>query len=411
MADRMQQVRLAESRLAPDEQRVVRAGRSLGDRERGGAGEAVRVALDERREGVAAVEVWGGDGGEGLVAFAAAQEAFGRELFLGDPLRSDPGRGVGAASEGLVPIAVLVAAAGGPVPITAVPAVEVSSVVLAVNGVVTIGGAVTVGGVVAVAAVVSVARLVPVSPVAVARAARVGPLAVASGVVVAGVGAARVAVSRIAAPRRAAAIVTALVARDAEAGVDLDGEVHGLPELRAERAGDGPAQDALDVVPRDRRRRGEHREAVGEGDGLHEAEPGPLLTAQSGMIVVRAIGVGEVVEDGTPDLIEIGRHADGSPLVVVGRTGSPGRSRHLIHRATRPSTWFSTVVSTGVDRFTPGHAGRGREVGRRCGGMGAGAPRRRRRRDPRTPRCGARAAWTGGHLRGVRPPRCSVGRR
>jgi hypothetical protein len=41
VADRVQQVRLAQPGLAVDEQRVVRLGRRLGDRDRGGVGEPV----------------------------------------------------------------------------------------------------------------------------------------------------------------------------------------------------------------------------------------------------------------------------------------------------------------------------------------------------------------------------------
>ena len=54
--DGVQQVGLAESGRAVDEQRVVRAGRRLGDAQRGGEGELVRGALDERLERVAGVE-------------------------------------------------------------------------------------------------------------------------------------------------------------------------------------------------------------------------------------------------------------------------------------------------------------------------------------------------------------------
>ena len=52
MADRVQQVRLAEAGVAVDEQRIVVFRRLLRDVAAGGAGEFVRAALDERLEGV-----------------------------------------------------------------------------------------------------------------------------------------------------------------------------------------------------------------------------------------------------------------------------------------------------------------------------------------------------------------------
>ena len=52
----MQQVGLAQPGLALDEQRVVGAGRRLGDRERGGVSKAVGGADDERVERVALVQ-------------------------------------------------------------------------------------------------------------------------------------------------------------------------------------------------------------------------------------------------------------------------------------------------------------------------------------------------------------------
>ena len=56
VADRVQQVRLAESDPAVDEERVVGLGRQLGDRLAGGLGELVGRADDEGVEGVARVE-------------------------------------------------------------------------------------------------------------------------------------------------------------------------------------------------------------------------------------------------------------------------------------------------------------------------------------------------------------------
>ena len=51
VADRVQEVRLADARRAVDEERVVGLAGQLGDRERGGVGEAVAVADDELVEG------------------------------------------------------------------------------------------------------------------------------------------------------------------------------------------------------------------------------------------------------------------------------------------------------------------------------------------------------------------------
>ena len=56
MADRVQQVGLAQPGLAVDEQRVVGLGRRLGDRDRGGVGEPVARADDEGVEGVLRVQ-------------------------------------------------------------------------------------------------------------------------------------------------------------------------------------------------------------------------------------------------------------------------------------------------------------------------------------------------------------------
>ena len=56
VADRVEQVGLAEPGGPVDEQRVVGPARALGDRQRGGVGEAVRRADDELVEGVAGVQ-------------------------------------------------------------------------------------------------------------------------------------------------------------------------------------------------------------------------------------------------------------------------------------------------------------------------------------------------------------------
>ena len=56
VADRVQQVRLAQPGAAVDEQRVVRLGRRLGDRDRRGVREPVGRADDERLEHVLRVE-------------------------------------------------------------------------------------------------------------------------------------------------------------------------------------------------------------------------------------------------------------------------------------------------------------------------------------------------------------------
>ena len=57
MADRVQQVGLAEPGRAVDEQRVVGTGRALGHRQRGGVREAVRRADDELVERVAGIQL------------------------------------------------------------------------------------------------------------------------------------------------------------------------------------------------------------------------------------------------------------------------------------------------------------------------------------------------------------------
>ena len=56
VADGVEEVGLAQAGRAVDEQRVVGPARALGDRERGGVGEAVRRADDELVEGVAGVQ-------------------------------------------------------------------------------------------------------------------------------------------------------------------------------------------------------------------------------------------------------------------------------------------------------------------------------------------------------------------
>ena len=60
MADRVQQMGLAEARVAVDEQRVVGLGGGLGDRHGGRVGEPVAAADDERLECVLRVEAGGG---------------------------------------------------------------------------------------------------------------------------------------------------------------------------------------------------------------------------------------------------------------------------------------------------------------------------------------------------------------
>ena len=61
VADRVEQVGLAEARRGVQEQRVVGLPGKLGDRQRGGVGEAVAVADDELVEAVARVERAGGE--------------------------------------------------------------------------------------------------------------------------------------------------------------------------------------------------------------------------------------------------------------------------------------------------------------------------------------------------------------
>ena len=56
VADRVQQVGLAQTGVAVDQQRVVRLARRLGDRDRGGVREPVRAADDEGLEGVLRIQ-------------------------------------------------------------------------------------------------------------------------------------------------------------------------------------------------------------------------------------------------------------------------------------------------------------------------------------------------------------------
>ena len=76
----VQKVGLAEAGLAPDEERVVGAGRRFGDGERRGVSEAVGGADDERVEGVAPVQVDGG-GLVGRCVLGAVGEVGGPALF------------------------------------------------------------------------------------------------------------------------------------------------------------------------------------------------------------------------------------------------------------------------------------------------------------------------------------------
>ena len=77
VADRVQQVGLAEPGRAVQEERVVRLGRQLGDGQRGGVGEAVALADHELVEAVLRVEpaAGGGVGRPGLGASGAAPSA------------------------------------------------------------------------------------------------------------------------------------------------------------------------------------------------------------------------------------------------------------------------------------------------------------------------------------------------
>ena len=76
VADRVKEVRLAETGVAVDEERVVRLAGGLGHRERGGVREAVGGPDDERVEGVAGVEV-------GIVGARTLALALGRPAGLG----------------------------------------------------------------------------------------------------------------------------------------------------------------------------------------------------------------------------------------------------------------------------------------------------------------------------------------
>ena len=67
MADGVQEMGLPEAGGAVDEERVVGAGRRLGDRKSGGVGETVRGADHELVEGVAGIETPGRPEARGLL--------------------------------------------------------------------------------------------------------------------------------------------------------------------------------------------------------------------------------------------------------------------------------------------------------------------------------------------------------
>ena len=77
VAGGMQQVCLAETRLAPNEQRVVGAGGCFGDRQSGGVREPIGGTDDEGVEGVAAVEAGSVGGGSRFAAVWALGEVGG----------------------------------------------------------------------------------------------------------------------------------------------------------------------------------------------------------------------------------------------------------------------------------------------------------------------------------------------
>ncbi len=78
VAGGVQQVRLAEAGLTPDEERVVGAGRRLGDGQRRGVREPVGRADDERVERVAAVEVDGGGVADAAFCGSARRSSVGQ---------------------------------------------------------------------------------------------------------------------------------------------------------------------------------------------------------------------------------------------------------------------------------------------------------------------------------------------
>ena len=88
VADRVQQVRLAEAGRAVEEERVVGLAGQLGDGERGGVGEAVAVADDELVERELGVKL-------GLVGCAASRAPGGSRGACAVPRRGRALRGRG----------------------------------------------------------------------------------------------------------------------------------------------------------------------------------------------------------------------------------------------------------------------------------------------------------------------------
>ena len=100
MADRVQQVGLAQAGLAVDDQRVVRLARCLGDGDGGGVGEPVGRADDEVLEQVARVQPRLGDRADAMAAAVGALGPAGDELVAGVVVLVVE-LGLGSGSDGL----------------------------------------------------------------------------------------------------------------------------------------------------------------------------------------------------------------------------------------------------------------------------------------------------------------------
>ena len=91
--------------------------------------------------------------------------------------------------------------------------------------------------------------------------------------------------------------------RDAFGGlVDLDGQGDGNPEVAAEGVGYRIPQAPFDGLLGERGRRGEQGEAVDQGDGTGQTQPGPLLSGEHGC--VGRSGCAELGDNVVPDAVE-----------------------------------------------------------------------------------------------------------